>query len=66
MSPLRLFEDTLCTLVLVQSVRMLLGVELLEDFVVMLVVAVTEVAGLIWLLEGQFVQLVSVDNTLLQ
>ena len=63
MSPLRLFEDTLCTLVLVQSVRMLLGAELLEDFVVMLVVAVTEVGELIWLLEGQFVQLVSVDNT---
>ena len=63
MSPLRLFEDTPCTLVLVQSVRMLLGAELLEDFVVMLVVAVTEVGELIWLLEGQFVQLVSVDNT---
>ena len=42
MSPLRLFEDTLCTLVLVQSVRMLLGAELLEDFVVMLVVVVME------------------------
>ena len=65
MSPLKLVADTLCTLVLVQSVRMLLGAELLEDFVVMLVVAVTEEAELIWLLEGQFVQLVSVDNTLL-
>ena len=63
MSPLKLVADTLCTLVLVQSVRMLLGAELLEDFVVMLVVAVTEEAELIWLLEGQFVQLVSVDNT---
>ena len=60
MSLLKLVADTLCTLVLVQSVRMLLGAELLEDFVV---VAVTEVAELIWLLEGQFVPLVSVDNT---
>ena len=63
MSLLKLVADTLCTLVLVQSVRMLLGAELLEDFVVMLVVAVTEVAELIWLLEGQLVPLVSVDNT---
>ena len=62
MSLLKLVADTPCTLVLVQSVRMLLGAELLEDFGV---VAVTEVAELIWLLEGQFVQLVSVDNTLL-
>ena len=60
MSLLKLVADTLCTLVLVQSVRMLLGAELLEDFVV---VAVTEVAELIWLPEGQFVPLVSVDNT---
>ena len=63
MSLLKLVADTPCTLVLVQSVRMPLGAELLEDFVVMLVVAVTEVGELIWLLEGQFVQLVSVDNT---
>ena len=62
---MKLFEDTLCTLVLVQSVRMLLGAELLEGFVAMLVVAVMGVGALIWLLEGPFVQLVSVDNTLL-
>ena len=60
---MRLFADTLCTLVLVHFVRMLLGAESLEDFVVMLVVVVTEAGELIWLLEGQFVQLVSVDNT---
>ena len=60
---MKLFEDTLCTLVLVHFVRMLLGAESLEDFVVMLVVVVTEAGELIWLLEGQFVQLVSVDNT---